>query len=708
MAEHKEGHDHRHADAAKHSTNGADGGAMHPKGVHGDINEDIRGIFDENTLIDRSCAVIYSKDSETSEVISELKKLGELKALDNLPPDQVGMAKGKIASKLKQFLEEQEKLDEKERRNSTIPYALIALGKTEDKSMSTRIIIWMHDKHPEVRASVADAVSYLRNTECSEAMSSMLKDHDDRVRLAAVKSLGSIGDVNVILPICALAADPSSEVRAESAKSVVAIIKRNLSYDIPSEKLQGLLLLAKTVKDSFIKIEKSEKISLVRDSFDSCINDITTILLSHEAKNAKNAVETAQREIERLTKENQQIRAETKQKLDNADDKMGDLADENHQLRVEIKDLRKKLEESMQAKGELTNKFIDLKARVEKSEKLITEAEELKQEVESLRGQLISEESMRKAFGNTERDLQGQIRTYKREVEAAGKRDELYKEQVEDMRSKLRATMDKARDEIGKSWKELAEAERIKKEKQDIESQIADLKKSLEEKEGKIKDAEEKSRQLEALEARLKESDEKIKILEDRVKTKENGSLDSIMNTLDNIESKQKLPKKKKIGYKIGIGFLTAVVLIEAGLLVRSTFIIKDQNAKMAKINDTRVEAANSRAQNATQKLTKTEAAYKEISSMDFVIGKFFTDPEAIISMHYKSKNKAEARQILDECRDEYWEISDSIKDIGPEKACEEMCKYYLLVDMVGSGKLKEAKGEYKKVFGKEFKLILF
>jgi hypothetical protein len=689
MAE-RESHNHRPADAAKHLANGANGAngeQVHPKGAHSGLNEDIMDVVDINTIIKNSSSIINSKDSETSEVISELKKLGEL-------------ADKKAVLELDKFLEGQEKNYEG-RRTSAIPHALIALGKTEDKSMSTRIIRWMHDKHPDVRAAVADAVSYLRDTECSKAVADMLKDHDDKVRLAAVRSLATIGDVNAILPVCALAADSSSDVRSESAKSVVAIMKRDLRDDTSSDRQHKILAVARTVRDSFAKLGKSEKISLVRDSFDSCINDITTLLLSHEVKNAKNAVEAAQREMEKLIAENQQAR----QNLDKADKNIGDMAEENHDLRNEIKKLKKQLEESLLGNGELMNKLINTKTKVENAEKLIAEADALKQEVESLREQLSSEEGRRKSFGGTEKELQKQILTYKREVEEAGKRDDLYKKQIDDLQSTLRATVNKAGEEMKR---ELEEVENIKKEKQDIEAQIADLKKDAEEKTGKVKDAEDKTKQLETLESKLKESDEKIKILEDRVKTKENsGSIDNIMNTLNNIESKQKLPEKKKLAYKIVVGFLATAVLVETGLLV-STVISKNQNAKMAKISDTRVETANTKAQTAVRKLSRTETAYKEISDMDFVIGKFFTDPEAIISLHYKSRNKAEARQILDECRDKYWEMSDSIKEIGPEKACEEMRKYYSLVDMVGSGKLKDAKEKYKEVFGKEFKLLVF
>ena len=96
-------------------------------------------------------------------------------------------------------------------------------GALGDSSSSERLIQWLADPSPEVRAEACRALGRLKSPGASEKILDLLKDGTTRVREAAAVALGRMGDAASVADLAAALADPKGQpglVRAAAAEGL--------------------------------------------------------------------------------------------------------------------------------------------------------------------------------------------------------------------------------------------------------------------------------------------------------------------------------------------------------------------------------------------------------------------------------------------------------------------------------------------------------
>ena len=274
----------------------------------------ISGILDINTKISLFSEIISDKKSTEFEVIQAIKQLGELGDV-------------KAVYTLLQTLSNPQ--------NTVVASAIESLGKIGDKTTNAHIIEKICDGNPGVRIAVARAIGFSKDISCFQEMINLLESKNENIRLAVTDSLGKIGSELALPRLLEIAAkDPSSEVRAEAAKSAVFILTSAGVEKISIAQIEK-------IKSFFESAKKKETISFVRGIFDGCIN--TLYMLSYAKK--------SEIEFERIAENKLDQKPEDKQFTDGKDEieklKAEKQESENRAVAIEntVAQLQQKLKE---------------------------------------------------------------------------------------------------------------------------------------------------------------------------------------------------------------------------------------------------------------------------------------------------------------------------------------------------------------------------
>jgi len=177
-----------------------------------------------------------------------------------------------------------------------------------------------------------------------------------------------------------------------------------------------------------------------------------------------------------------------------------------------------------------------------------------------------------------------------------------------------------------------------------------------------------------------------------------------IVARLETVTEEKRRKKPGKMAWALR-AIAPIIALAEAGFIL---FMLNSQDARERKFDEQNrsIKSITSHIKS-SRKQDYTEV-YREIVRMSNVMAVPLADTQAAAALQYKRKNLVTAKRILDDCKEKFWEACKGIDELGPEKALEEMRKYYKMADHVMNGRLTTAKEEYKKVFGREVSLPLF